>query len=276
MSKVILITGCSTGIGRDLVGRLAGSKYQVVATARNPESLSDLNVALKLPIDVTRPDSIDSAVKCVLDRLGRIDVLVNNAGYAVRGAIEETLDKDVRDMFDVNVFGVMCMVRAVAPIMRRQKSGRIINVSSIAGRRSTPSNGPYSASKFAVEALSDALRHELAPFGIQVVVIEPGSVKTQFLATADMHAPGLVSTLTSPYWNLYLQSEQFSASMQASGSGPDAMSRVIIQAVAAGRPKARYLVSIPFSGRLVLRLGDSFWDYVLTRMFKPVAPTASE
>jgi NAD(P)-dependent dehydrogenase (short-subunit alcohol dehydrogenase family) len=143
---------------------------------------------LKLPLDVTQAASVDQAVELALERFGRIDVLVNNAGYALRGAIEEVTDEQAQSLFDVNVIGVMRITRAVLPVMRRQMSGRIINISSIAGRLATPVNGVYSASKFALEALSDALRLELAPFGIQVVVIEPGSIKTNFAQTAEDQA----------------------------------------------------------------------------------------
>lgn len=268
MSKVVLITGCSTGIGRDLVDRLTRSGYVVVATARKPETLDDVPAALKLPLNVTQPESVHQAVERTLQCFGRIDVLVNNAGYAVRGAVEEISDAQVQDMFDVNVFGVMRMIRAVAPQMRRQKSGRIVNISSIAGKLATPANGTYSASKFALEALSDALRLELAPFGIQVVLIEPGSIKTHFVATADAHAQAIVSNPASPYQTLYQQSDQFSAGMRQNAPWPEVVSRVVQQAMEAHKPKARYLVAVPFSGRLVLHLGDSVWDYALRRMFK--------
>ncbi len=274
MSKVVLITGCSTGIGRDLTARLSESGYAVVATARDPETMSSLKASLKLPLDVTQVDSVRSAVECTLRRFGRIDVLVNNAGYAIRGAIEETSERQVQEMLDANVFGVMRLIRAVVPSMREQKAGCIINVSSIAGKRSTPANGAYSASKFALEALSDALRLELAPFGIRVAVIEPGSIQTHFMTTAIAHTSEQALSANSPYRNLYRQSELFAASMQRHQPGPEAVSRVIQQIIQSAKPKARYLVAIPFSGRLVLSLGDSFWDYALRRMF-PTSPAAS-
>lgn len=174
MSKVILITGCSTGIGRDLAQRLTKAGYRVIATARKVETLDGVDTTLKLPLDVTNPASVEKAVAHVIQQLGRIDVLVNNAGYGVRGALEEVPVEQTQQMFDVNVFGVLRMIQAVVPHMRQQKSGRIINISSIAGKLPTPVNGTYSASKFALEALSDALGFELAAFGIRVVVVEPG------------------------------------------------------------------------------------------------------
>ena len=138
MSKVVLITGCSTGIGRDLAGRLTLAGCSVVATARTAETLQDLPVALRLHLDVSQLDSVNQAVICTIQEFGRVDVLVNNAGYALRAALEETSDEQVQQMFDVNVFGVLRMIRAVAPYMRKQGRGRIINISSIAGKLSTP------------------------------------------------------------------------------------------------------------------------------------------
>lgn len=268
MSQIVLITGCSTGIGRDLAQHLTQSGYTVVATARRVESLHDLPVALKLPLDVTQADSVSDGVEHALRQFGRLDVLVNNAGYALRGALEEIADEKVRRMFDVNVFGALRMIRAVAPPMRKQRAGRIINLSSIAGKLSTPANGAYSATKFALEALSDALRLELAPFGIQVVLVEPGAIKTHFDETAQFHAQEILSNPASPYQPLYRQSDQFAASMRQQEPGPEIVSRVVQQAIEASQPQARYLAGIPLSGRLVLGLRDFVWDLALRNMFK--------
>src|SRR6266566_5184877 len=202
-SKIVLITGCSTGIGHDLAQRLARSNYTVVATARHPERLSDLHVALQLPLDVTDPTAVASATEEVVRRFGRIDVLVNNAGYAVRGAVEDIPVEQVQQMFDVNVYGVMRMIRAVVPHMRQQKEGRVITIGSLAGKLVLPVNGTYSATKFALEALSDAMRVELAPFGIQVVLIEPGNIRTNFMATAQANSQETLSDPDSPYHALY-------------------------------------------------------------------------
>jgi NAD(P)-dependent dehydrogenase (short-subunit alcohol dehydrogenase family) len=274
MSHVVLITGCSSGIGRDLAQRLTASGYTVVATARRAETLEDLQTALKLPLDVTQQESVKQAVDCALQRFGRIDVLVNNAGYALPGAIEEISDEQIHQMFDVNLFGVIRMIRAIVPHMRLQGAGRIINISSIAGKRAIPVNGTYCATKFALEALSDALRLELAPFGIQVVLIEPGSIKTQFADTAQAHAQAILSNSASPYQRLYQQDQRVSAAMRRHAPGPQAVSEMIQQAIEVSRPKARYLVDVPFSGRLALHLGDSAWDVVLRRMFK-LAPAGA-
>jgi NAD(P)-dependent dehydrogenase (short-subunit alcohol dehydrogenase family) len=268
MSKVVLITGCSTGIGRDLAQRLAQSGYSVVATARKVDSLEGLQAALKLPLDVSDSKSINQAVKQVLQHFGRIDVLINNAGYALRGAVEEVPIDQVQKMFDVNVFGMMRMIQAVVPHMRWQKAGRIINISSIAGKFFTPANGTYSATKFALEALSDALRLELVPFGIQVVLIEPGSIKTQFHTTVESHAQEIFANPGSPYQPLYQQYEKVTADMRREEPGPEVVSKVVQQAMETPKPKDRYLVAFSLSGRLVLHLGDSVWDLVVRHLFK--------
>ena len=268
MSKVVLITGCSTGIGRDLAQRLSNAGYVVAATARKTETLADIPASLKLCLDVTEPDSVCRAVSQTIGEFGSIDVLVNNAGYALRGALEEIPVEEVQEMFDVNVFGALRMIREVAPHMRQQRSGRIINISSIAGKLSTPANGSYSASKFALEALSDALRIELASFGIHVIVVEPGAIKTNFDNTAQIHGHAILSNSDSPYRTLYRLSDQFAASMRGQESEPEIVSRVIQEAIESLKPKARYHAAIPFSGELILHLGDSVWDMALRRMFK--------
>jgi NAD(P)-dependent dehydrogenase (short-subunit alcohol dehydrogenase family) len=268
MSQVVLITGCSTGIGRDLAQRLTQAGYTVVATARRLDSLDDLQADLKLPLDVTLQDSVDQAVEHTLQRFGRVDVLVNNAGYAVRGAVEEISDEQVYKIFDVNVFGVMRMLRSVVPHMRKQAAGRIINIGSLSGKLVIPVNGAYAATKFALEALSDALRLEVAPFGIQVVLIEPGNIKTSFPDTALAHAQEIFSNPASPYLTLYRQYHQVTAGLRRQEPGPEVVSRIVQQAMEAVRPKARYLVAFPFPGGLVLYLGDSVWDLVVRRMFK--------
>lgn len=268
MSKVVLITGCSTGIGCHLAQRLTQVSYTVVATARKVETLDDLTVALKLPLDVTQTESVNQAIALTRQQFGRIDVLINNAGYTMLGALEEVSEEQTQQVFDVNVFGALRMIRAVVPHMREQRSGRIINISSIAGKLSTPVNGTYSATKFALEALSDALHLELAPFGIQVVLVEPGAIKTRFDDTAQALARNILFNSASPYRSLYKQSDQFAASMRKDEPGPDMVSEVIERAIKAERPKARYLAAIPLSGKLVIHLRDFVWGSVLKQMFK--------
>lgn len=272
MSKVILITGCSTGIGRDLAVRLNQLGYCVIATARKLEAIEDLDVALKLQLDVTESKSIRDAVDRSIGQFGRIDVLVNNAGYAVQGAVEEVPVEQVQEMFDVNLYGAQRMIQAVLPYMRTQRSGHIINISSIAGKLSSPANGMYSATKFALDAMSDALRLEVEGFGIQVVTIAPGAIKTHFDETVSTRSSHLISNPASTYRAVYEASQRFSEGMRNHEPGPEAVSRVVQQAIEARRPKARYLAAIPYSGRLVLLLRDLIWNPILRQMFKIAVP----
>ena len=165
--------------------------------------LPTCHVALQLPLDVTDPTSIASATQEVVRRFGRIDILVNNAGYAVRGAVEDISVEQVQQMFDVNVYGVMRMISAVVPYMRQQQAGRVITIGSMAGKLVLPVNGNDSATKFALEALSDAMRVKLAPFGIQVVLIEPGNIRSQFYGHGASQLARILSDPDSPYQALY-------------------------------------------------------------------------
>ena len=182
---VWLITGCSTGFGRELSVILLKRGYRVVVTARDKAKVDDIVAGhdkngLALKLDVDKQDQIDAAVKAARDRFGRIDVLVNNAGYGYLAAVEEGDDADVRAMFDTNFFGLAAMTRAALPIMRAQKSGAIVNVSSMGGFIGFPGSGYYAATKFAVEGLSEALSKEVAPLGIKVIIVEPGPFRTDW------------------------------------------------------------------------------------------------
>jgi NAD(P)-dependent dehydrogenase (short-subunit alcohol dehydrogenase family) len=185
MSSVWLITGCSSGIGREL-GRAALERgHSVVLTARDAGRLREFaeahpDRALALELDVTRAEQVSRAVAEALRRFARIDVLVNNAGYGYLAAIEEGEDAEVRAMFETNFFGAVAMIKAVLPGMRARRSGRVINVSSMAGLLANPGTGYYSASKWALEATSEALARELAPFGIRVTAVEPGAFRTDW------------------------------------------------------------------------------------------------
>jgi NAD(P)-dependent dehydrogenase (short-subunit alcohol dehydrogenase family) len=179
----VLITGCSTGFGRETAIELARRGHEVVATARRPETLADLDVALKLALDVDSDESVSEAIA----QAGEVGALVNNAGWSAHGPIEKVPLQEVRRMFETNFFGAARMIQAIAPKMRARQSGVIVNVSSIAGRVAAPLMGFYAASKFALEGLSEALHLELGHFGIRVVVIEPGFVKSSFRANASRH-----------------------------------------------------------------------------------------
>jgi len=177
---VALITGASSGIGKATASLLATSGFRVFGTSRKPEAETGQPYEL-VPLDVRSDASVHSAVQSILDRAGRIDLLVNNAGYPQAGAIEENSVADVQAQFDTNVFGVLRVTNAVLPIMRRQRSGRIINVSSLLGQVAPPFLGVYASSKFALEGLSEALRRELRPFNIHVSLIEPAFAHTSFV-----------------------------------------------------------------------------------------------
>src|SRR5262245_150429 len=185
-SKSVLITGCSTGIGRATALRLTGAGLPVYATARRVESLEDLEKAgcRTLALDVTDEGSMRAAVEAVEKNEGAVGALVNNAGYGSEGPVEEVPMEEVRRQFETNVFGLARMCQLVLPGMRRQGHGRIVNLSSMGGRMTLPGGGFYHATKYAVEAISDALRFEVRGFGVDVVVIEPGAIKTEFGHTA--------------------------------------------------------------------------------------------
>jgi NAD(P)-dependent dehydrogenase (short-subunit alcohol dehydrogenase family) len=182
---VWFITGCSTGFGSELAKILLARGDRVVVTARDKAKVVDLVAdrarnGLVLPLDVDKQPQIDAAVKATEARFGRIDVLVNNAGYGYLAAIEEGDDADIRAMFETNVFGLAAMTRAVLPIMRAQKSGAIVNISSMGGFIGFPGSGYYAGTKFAVEGMSESLSKEVAPFGIKVLIVEPGPFRTDW------------------------------------------------------------------------------------------------
>jgi NAD(P)-dependent dehydrogenase (short-subunit alcohol dehydrogenase family) len=184
-TPVWFITGCSTGFGRQLAKILVERGYRVVATARDPEKVADIvardaETALAVKLDVNKQTDIEAAVAETRRTFGRIDVLVNNAGYGYLAAVEEGEDADIRAMFETNFFGLAAMTRAVLPVMRAQKSGAIVNISSVGGFIGFPGSGYYAATKFAVEGLTESLSKEVAPFGIKVVIVEPGPFRTDW------------------------------------------------------------------------------------------------
>ena len=264
--KVVLITGCSTGIGRDLAEQMSSAGYTVVATARRIEALETVKAKLKLQMDVTSEESINNALAQVIKIYGRVDVLVNNAGYANCCAVEELTDNEVRSMFEVNVFGVIRLMRVVIPIMRMHEEGTIVNISSIAGRMSIPLNGCYSGTKFAVEGLTDAARQELKPFGIKVILIQPGNTRTQFLETLRAQSKSILTNTESPYFTLYKRNSILTDNMIS--EGPEVVSQVILKALTDKKPKTRYLAAVPLLLRFLLRVGVSTRDRILDEALK--------
>ncbi|MBC3887518.1 SDR family NAD(P)-dependent oxidoreductase [Acetobacterium paludosum] len=262
-NSVVLITGCSTGIGRELCKVFFDKGNTVVATARNADSLKNLAASLKLSIDVTKEASIHAAINEIISRFHKIDILVNNAGYSMRGALEEIDIKSARDMFDVNVFGIIRMVQAVVPEMRKQKSGKIINIGSISGKFAQPINGAYCASKFAVEALSDALRLELHSSHIQVTVIEPGPMKTCFFKTLDNNSNDLTLNPNSYYSHFYESDAQNRKKQNLTESKEAA--EIINDIIVKSKLNARYKVAVPFSYNMITHFPDFLKEYIIKK-----------
>ena len=200
ISRAVLVTGCSSGIGRATAQRLAARGHTVYATARRVDTISDLAArgCRVLALDVTDEASMRAAVDVVCDEHGAVGALVNNAGYSQSGAVESVAPADVRRQFETNVFGLVRMCQLVLPGMRAQRRGRIVNVSSMGANFTFPGGGLYHATKYAVEAISDALRFELAGFGVEVVVIQPGIIRTGF-ADAATGAIGVATPDDGPY-----------------------------------------------------------------------------
>ncbi|GAC69493.1 oxidoreductase [Gordonia soli] len=196
MGEVWLITGTSAGFGRAIAEVAAERGHTVVATARNPSSLTGFDTALAL--DVGDQASIDAAVEATLSRHGQIDVLVNNAGFGLIGAVEELSDTDLRDVLDTNVFGVLRTTRAVLPHMRARRSGHIVAMSSVGGVVGNPGHAAYATSKFALEGLSEALAGEVAPWNIGVTLVEPGPFRTDFAGRSIRHADPIADYADSP------------------------------------------------------------------------------
>jgi NAD(P)-dependent dehydrogenase (short-subunit alcohol dehydrogenase family) len=288
VQKTVLITGCSSGIGRAAAHAFNDEGWTVYATARNPadvETLGEAGCELAT-LDVTDQSDVDRVVDRILDEEGAIDALVNNAGYGQFGPIEDVSTADVHAQFDVNVYGPHRLIKAVLPAMRRERDGTVVNVSSVAGRVSFPGGGVYCGSKFAVEAMSDALRNEVAEFGIDVVVVEPGPVKTNFSKRAqaeagvDPDADGddadgdaeENADRTGAYEDFY---ELFADTQLVGGDGPGAVepervADAIYDAASATRPPARVPVGTPARvGVLARFLPDAVFDrgYEFVRKF---------
>jgi NAD(P)-dependent dehydrogenase (short-subunit alcohol dehydrogenase family) len=266
-SKAVLITGCSSGIGRATAELMASRGHRVYATARRLEAIADLadRGCQTLALDVTDEQSMHSAVAAVEEAEGAVGVLVNNAGYSQSGAVE-TLDlDDVRRQFETNVFGLIRMCQLVLPGMRRQRSGRIVNLSSMGGKLTFPGGGAYHATKHAVEAISDALRFEVKGFGVDVVVIEPGLIKTQFAQTAQATVGEVDGDGPYAKFNKAVAAatvDAYEGPLARLGGGPEAVARTIEKAVTAKRPRTRYPVT-PSAWLLLgqhAMLTDRMWD----------------
>jgi NAD(P)-dependent dehydrogenase (short-subunit alcohol dehydrogenase family) len=279
-SRPVLITGCSTGIGRATAERLADDGWNVHATARRPESIEDLagRGCKTHALDVTDERSMQSAVEEV-EKDGPIGALINNAGYSQSGAIETIPMSSVRRQFETNVFGVMRMCQLVLPGMRGAGSGRIVNLSSMGGKLTFPGGGVYHATKHAVEALSDALRFEVREFGVDVVVIEPGLIVTEFGETAagslaDVEEHGPYARFNSEVAKV--TANAYTGPMARFGAGPEAVAGKIAKALTARRPSTRYKVTPSATVMLGTRrlVTDRMWDRMMRSQFPPPKPEA--
>jgi NAD(P)-dependent dehydrogenase (short-subunit alcohol dehydrogenase family) len=264
----VLVTGCSTGIGRATAERLARAGMTVYATARRLESVEDLKASgcRTLALDVTDEASMQAAVAAIEQADGPVAALVNNAGYSQSGAVESIPMDELRRQFETNVFGLVRMCQLVLPGMRKAGRGRIVNVSSMGGKLTFPGGGAYHGTKYAVEAISDALRFEVRGFGVHVSIIEPGLIKTSFGETAH----GSVPQQDGPYAEFNaavakVTAEVYNGPLSKLGAGPEAVAKAIERAITARKPRTRYPVTA--SARLMMvnhaLLPDRGWDAVV-------------
>ncbi|HEX3604507.1 MAG TPA: oxidoreductase [Candidatus Dormibacteraeota bacterium] len=275
-SRTVLVTGCSSGIGHATAGRLAGRGWTVYASARRPDTLGELRRlgCRTLALDVTDEASMSAAVATVEGEAGGVGALVNNAGYSQGGPLEEVPMAELRRQFETNVFGLLRMAQLVLPGMRSGGGGRIVNVGSMGGRLTFPGGGAYHATKYAVEALSDALRFEVAGFGIGVSLIEPGLIRTRFGDTAVASLAALPEG-DGPYAAFSSAVSATTAGAYAGmmgrvlGAGPGAVARVIERALTARHPRPRYVVTPGARAMIALHavLPDRAFDAILARQF---------
>lgn len=252
MSKIWFITGATRGIGAELARAVLAAGHTVVATGRKAESVRQALGAegrlLPLALDVTKPREIEEAVRATVAKLGRIDVLVNNAGYGLVGAVEELSAEELAAQFETNVLGLAAVTRAVVPVMRAQRAGHIFNVSSAAGIMGFPGAAAYCASKFAVEGLSESMAHELAPLGIHVTIVEPGYFRTEFL-TGD--SARYAAKVVPDYDATVGEARRSARAMNGQQSGdPKKLAQAFLTLAAAEKPPLRFIAGADAVGAL--------------------------
>ncbi len=257
-NRVVLITGASSGIGKSTAHYLMTRGFKVYGTSRkalscsghthtDPKSGGFINM---VPLDVTSDISVDNAIKTVLEREGRIDILISNAGTGIAGSVEDTSIEQAKEQFEINYFGSLRVIKAVLPVMRNQGGGKIIALSSIAGVISIPYQGHYSSSKFAVEGIIEALRYEVAPFNIDVCLIEPGDTKTEFTGNRQISESANES---SPYYERFKRSLARMEHDEQNGASPQSVAKVIYKMITRKKTPLRSAVGFQYKFILFLR-----------------------
>lgn len=245
--KVAIITGSSTGIGYETSLALARGGFLTYATMRNLDKAENIKSAAAkeslplhvTPLDVTDDLSVKNAVQSILSKEGRIDILVNNAGYVLGGAFEDLTIDEIKEQYETNFFGLIRVTQAVLPIMRKQKSGVIVNISSVAGRFGYPGHSAYIGTKFAVEGISESMSYELEPFGIKVVIVEPGVIRTNIVNT--MVVARKSQDPNSPYSQMMQKMANTFEELMKNSSSPDLVANIVLKAVKDKNPNLRYL-----------------------------------
>lgn len=269
--KVALVTGASSGIGRETAVMLAEKGFQVMAAARRMDRLTELAGQVEgiTPIDVdfSDPEDLEKFCEHVSGLSEPVSVLINNAGYSLRGVLEDVSIEAAKRMFEVNVFALMRVTQACLPGMRKMRRGTIVNVSSMAGKFAFPGSGPYAATKHAVEAITDALRIEIRPFGIRVVAIRPGFIATEFNDVGNSMTGDLLARTDPDYKSVYETSGKAVGSMFAGVTvpGPELIANIIVEAVLSDSPKAVYhagLFSEEFLGNRASLDDEGFDEYL--------------
>ncbi|MCD9020108.1 oxidoreductase [Parachryseolinea silvisoli] len=268
MTKTVLVTGASAGIGKATAIYLAQNGYSVYGAARRTDKMHDLkNYGIKpIALDVTKDDSMVGCVEQILKETGSIDILVNSAGFGSAGAIEDLPMEDARYQLEVNVFGALRLTQLVLPKMRDNRYGKIVNISSIGGKVAFPLNGWYHASKFALEALSDSLRMEVKPFGIDVIVIEPGGIESEWAEIANENMRRISGKTV--YKEMVVRAERATADLKL--PGPIVIAKLIQKSIEAKSPKTRYVGGYAAKPFLMIRkiLSDRLMDNVILSQMK--------
>ncbi len=271
---VVLVTGASSGIGKAIAERLARLGYRVYGTSRKQKPLDDKSLEKQygpgffklIQLDVCNEESVKNAVEYVLEKEGTIDVLVNNSGFGIAGSVEDTSTEEAQKQFDTNFFGVHRMLRHVLPVMRKNRKGTIINISSVAGIFSIPFQSVYSASKYALEALSEALRVEVKPFGIKVVLVEPGDTRTEFTSRRQIVT---AAGENSVYKESFERSLNTMVRDEINGPEPDVVAKVVIKILRRKNPPVRVVVGASYKAMVILKrfIPARFVEYIIGKLY---------